>query len=365
MNFSLIVKFILFISFSVLNLRLSNATEIYQNYTGARSLAMGGAYVNTVNDETSLELNPAGLGRLRSKIITLADPEIEVGSKDQQIFSTNSNYLGMIDPGVILSNSAVSPGDHYHLKIQFLPSIVFPDFGFGIHAMRRYDAETDSTATNFHLDYVQDIDAVIGLNFKFFGGILKIGVATRYIDHSVITKDFVIASTTSISVPNSGTEGTGLGVNVGGVISLPVAYLPSIGFTVHDLGNTSYNLTSGSFYQGVTGRPLDTIQTIDAGFAIFPILGSHTRSTFTAEVHGVSTLGTETSLMRRVHLGGEINIGDLLFLRAGLNQSYYTAGLEFASERIQFQVTTYGEDIGTAAQAREDRRYLGKFAFRF
>ncbi len=365
MKFSFFIKLILFIGTSVLNIRVSMASEIYQSYTGARELAMGGAYVNTVNDETSLELNPAGLGRLRSKIITLADPELEVGSNDQQIFSTNGNYLGMVDPTIVFNNCVVAPSTHYHLKLQFLPSIVLPDFGFGIHAMRRIDGEADSTAANFHLDYTQDIDAVLGINFKFFGGIVKIGVATRYIDHSTISKDFVVASTTSISVPNSGTEGTGLGVNVGGVISIPVEYLPSIGFTVHDLGNTSYNLTAGSVYQGVAGRPPDSIQTVDAGLAIFPIMGARTRSTFTAEVHDIATLSTETSLMRRVHVGGEINIGDLLFIRAGLNQSYYTAGLEFASERMQFQVTSYGEEIGTATQPKEDRRYLGKFSFRF
>ena len=363
MRISWIIKLFLFISCSVLNVRVSFAAEIYQAYTGARELAMGGAYVNTVNDETSLELNPAGLGRLRSRIITVADPEVEVGSKTQQIVSTNSDYLGMMDPTVIFNNSKVAPGDHYHLKLQVFPSIVFQDFGFGLHVMRRFDA--DSTATNFHLDYTQDIDAALGINFKFFGGIIKIGVAGRYIDHSVISKDFVIASTTSISVPNSGKEGTGIGVNVGGVISLPVEYLPSIGFTVHDLGNTSYELTAGSFYQGVASRPFDTIQTIDAGIAIQPILGSHTRFIFTAEAHDISTLSAETNVMRRVHIGGELNIGDLLFIRAGLNQNYYTAGLEFASERMQFQVTTYGEDIGTSAAASEDRRYLGKFSFRF
>ncbi len=360
-----LIKLILFISFSVLNLRVSNASEIYEAYTGARELAMGGAYVNTVNDETSLELNPAGLGKLRSKIITVADPELDLGGKDQKIFSGNNNYLGLIDPNVVYANSKIDPSDHYHMKLQFLPSIVLPDFGIGIHAMRRIDADTDATATNFHLDYTQDVDAVLGVNFKFFGGVLKVGVAGRYVDHSVVSQDFVIASTSSISIPQSGTEGTGLGVNIGGVITIPVEYLPSIGFTVHDVGNTSYNLSSGSFYQGGTGRPPDTIQTIDGGLAFFPIVGGHTRSTFTAEVHDIATLSQEKSFLRRFHAGGEVNIGDILFLRAGMNQSFYTAGIEFASERMQFQVTTYGEDIGTSAAAREDRRFLGKFAFRF
>ena len=210
MKISFLIKLILFISFSIVNVRVSYASEIYEAYTGARELAMGGAYVNTVNDETSLELNPAGLGKLRSQIVTLVDPELEINDKDQQIFA-GSNYLGMIDPNTVYSNTKAAPGDHYHLKAQLFPSIVFPDFGLGLHVMRRIDADTDATSTKFHLDYTQDIDAVLGFNFKFFGGVLKIGVAARYVDHAVISNDFVIATTSSISVPSAGTEGTGLG----------------------------------------------------------------------------------------------------------------------------------------------------------
>jgi hypothetical protein len=363
--FMLTTKLTLFFIFSIIDLRVSAAAEIYQAYTGARELAMGGAYVTTVNDETALELNPAGLGRLRGRIFTLLDPELDLGANDQKIFSASTSYLDMFNAKSIMDNSKSSPATHFHLKAQLMPSIVLPNFGFGVHGMRRYDAEADATATNFHLDYTQDVDAVFGLNFKLFDGILKVGASARYIDHAVISKDFVIANTTAISVENSGSEGTGVGVIVGAVFTAPVTYLPSIGFTVHDLGNTNYNIGSGAFYQVGASRPPETTQTIDGGIGLFPILGSHTRAAFTAEIHDVATLATETDLFRRAHAGLEINIGDILFVRAGLNQRYYTAGLEFASERLQFQATTYGEEIGTATAPREDRRFLGKFAFRF
>ncbi len=362
---NIFAKLSLFLMFSLLDLSVGQASEIYQAYTGAREMAMGGAYVNTVNDETSLELNPAGLGRLRGRIITVFDPELDVSSKNQQIFSGSSSYLDMFNAKSIMDNAKTAPATHFHLKGQVFPSVVLPNFGFGLHAMKRFDAEADATATNFHLDYTQDVDAVFGLNFKLFDGILKVGASARYVDHSVINKDFVIANTTAISVENSGSEGTGVGVIAGVVLTAPVAGLPSIGITVHDLGNTTYNIGSGAFYQVGAARPPDTIQTIDGGMAFFPILGAHTRSAFTAEIHDIATLSEETDIMRRLHGGFEINIGDILFVRAGMNQRYYTAGLEFASERLQFQATTYGEEIGTAAAPREDRRFLGKFAFRF
>jgi hypothetical protein len=41
------------------------AAERYEFYNGIRGLGMGGAQVAVVNDETSLMINPAGLGKLR------------------------------------------------------------------------------------------------------------------------------------------------------------------------------------------------------------------------------------------------------------------------------------------------------------
>ena len=38
----------------------------------------GGAGIAVVNDETAMLINPAGLGKLRDYIFTIADPEIEI-----------------------------------------------------------------------------------------------------------------------------------------------------------------------------------------------------------------------------------------------------------------------------------------------
>jgi hypothetical protein len=62
---------------------------------------------------------------------------------------------------------------------------------------------------------------------------------------------------------------------------------------------------------------------------------------------------------------GELNYADALFVRAGMNQRYWTAGLELSIVNYQFQAASYGEEIGDDVTPREDRRYVVKFAFRF
>jgi hypothetical protein len=58
-------------------------------------------------------------------------------------------------------------------------------------------------------------------------------------------------------------------------------------------------------------------------------------------------------------------MSDFFFLRAGMNQRYWTGGFEISTQRFQIQGATYGEEIGTVTVPREDRRYIGKFAIRF
>jgi hypothetical protein len=114
-----------------------------------------------------------------------------------------------------------------------------------------------------------------------------------------------------------------------------------------------------------TDRPAMVQQDLDVALAIFPIHSNRVRSSWTVEYRGLLTSSQETDKAKLLHGGMEVNISDIFFIRAGYNQRYYTGGLEIASEKMQFQITTYGEEIGDETTPREDRRTVFKFAFRF
>jgi hypothetical protein len=340
----------------------AQSQEIYQFYTGVRQLGMGGAYTAVVDDETALLTNPAGLGKIRDSTLTIVDPELDLGAYDSDAV-TSSNMTKVLNIQDLDNALSSQKGKHWHLKGQIFPSLVLPNMGIGVHAKTVYDAEVDQTGTNFRLDYTQDYAAALGYCLRFFGGIIKIGVSGRLVDRTEAHKD-LDATATNLDLKTIQSEGLGLASDVGIIISAPIEYLPSLSAVVHDAGNTSYTLSSGMFNSTAT-RPADSIQTIDVGIAFFPILANHDRFTITAEYHDVATAGTETDALRRVHAGAEFNIHDFLFLRGGMNQRYYTAGIELASERFQLQAATYGEEIGVRPANREDRRYVGKFSIRF
>lgn len=340
----------------------ANAQEFYEFYTGVRQLGMGGAYTAVVNDETAILTNPAGLGKLRETTVTFIDPEIS-GSFDDTKIAKLDNFSSVIGAQGLLDALNQSRGTHWNAKAQFFPSIVTTNFGAGLHAKFETNAEVDATGTIMRMDYTNDYAAALGYCFRFFGGILKLGTSARLIDRTEVHKD-IPANSTNLQLSSLASSGLGLGADVGMIITAPIEYLPALSIVVRDVGRTSYEISSGLMTKTST-RPQDTPQTVDAGFALFPILGNGTRLTLTGDYHDALGAYADKDPMKRVHAGLEFNFHDFFFLRGGMNQRYWTGGLELASTNFQLQVASYGEDIGKLGTPREDRRWVTKFSFRF
>lgn len=340
------------------------AGEIYEFYNGARSLGMGGAYVAVVNDETALYTNPAALGKLRDYFITIADPELQATSKLTSYVKTDTidnlfSGQGMVD---LIKDD---PGSHLNFKFQASPGIILPNFGFGVLAKWEANVETDEAGTTVSIDYRNDYALGIAYNFRLLDGIIKLGVAGLLVDRIEVDDD-VPTTTTDLTYESLSSEGMGVKVNGGLLITLPYTFLPSLGVVVRDIGDTSYTINDGMMYT-TTERPLPDLQKVDVGTSISPIFSNRVRGTFTAELHDVMTkdVAEKEDIMRRFHAGLELNLADIFFLRGGWNQKFWTAGFEFASQRFQLQGSYYGEDIGTPNAPKEDRRFVGKFSLRF
>lgn len=338
--------------------------EIDEFYTGVRSLGMGGVYVNTVNDETALLTNPAGLGKLRDYTFTIVDPELHGAFANTEIVNV-TNFMDALSIQGLLDRLNQTRGQHWHSKMQLFPSFVAPNFGIGLLAKYQMNAAVDPAGTTYRLDYVNDWALALGYNFRMYGGIVKVGVTGRFVNRSEI-HDNLDPGSTGLTVAGIAREGMGIAADAGLILTAPIAGLPALGFSVRDAGNTSYNFREGMF-NATALRPQDTEQTVDVALSFQPILGNRTRATIAFEYHGITTplVESQEDATKRSHAGIEFNFADFAFVRAGANQGYWTAGLEFATEKFQLQVASYGEEIGNPNGRREDRRWVGKFALRF
>ena len=84
--------------------------EMRPYFRGVRDEGMGGAGVAVVDDETSLFINPAGLGKVRGPYFALLNPELESNYDTTSAIGANLNsYVGAQDPNALLNLAARNP----------------------------------------------------------------------------------------------------------------------------------------------------------------------------------------------------------------------------------------------------------------
>lgn len=346
----------------------AGGAERYEFFNGVRSLGMGGTQVAIVNDETALLGNPAGLGRLRDYFLTVADPEVALGTDSQRVIG--ADITSFMDPQDILDKLETKTiGNRFHQTAQLFPSFVVTNFGIGLYAKYATDAFIDTTTTDYNIHYREDFAGVMGFNFRMFDGKLKFGISARGVNRTEIDRTDISSTSTGNTINNLSKEGFGIAGDAGLILTAAVKWLPALAVVYRDLGNTSYSVNKGMFHSASdSSAPETTKQTVDVGFSIQPILGKKTRLTFSGEVKDVLAAvepAAEDDISRRTHYGLEINMADAFFIRGGMNQGYWTAGVELAMFNYQLQAAAYGEEVGTKDNKVEDRRYVGKFSWRF
>jgi hypothetical protein len=341
----------------------AQAAERRLFYEGARGRAMGGAQIAVTNDETALLVNPAGLGKLRDFYGTIIDPEIDMTAN----FYKMNKESAITEPFTVagIKDSLNATRDtYYHAKAQVFPSLVARNFGIGFYASNLLDGEMNTAGTQMNIFARNDLAFALGYNFRFFDGRIKLGFSAKVLNRIETINTAVNPNGNLDGVTLGEAEGTGISNDVGLIMTAPWTLLPTISAVVHDVGGTTFNQASG-VRKTTANQPVAVPQDMDVAFAIFPIHSNKVRSTFTVEYRGLLTSAQELDKAKLLHVGTEVNIGDILFLRMGYNQRYMTGGIEVASERLQFQLTSYGEEVGDQITPREDRRTMFKAAFRF
>lgn len=337
----------------VTNARANN--EWMELYNNSRSLGMGGASIAVTSDDTSLYRNPANLGSIRDVYGTVFDPEVE---------GTGNLTATQIDIASVMNSLGTKSDTYYHAKQQLSPVIVRRNVAFGFFYKNEINAEITSAApTVMDTKYISDVGAIFGANLRLFDGRIKIGASAKFINR-IEVQNSALAVGGPTDLATIGSEGTAIAFDGGLLIQAPWTYIPTLGVVVRDVGGSIFDKKDGFRLRTAT-RPATVPQSVDAAIAIFPIHSNLFRSVWTLEYSDLTNSRNDTDSAKRMHLGIEFNTRDIFFVRLGYNQRYATAGIEIASEYVVWQLSSYGEEIGTAAAPREDRRLSTKVSIRF
>jgi prepilin-type processing-associated H-X9-DG protein len=299
---------------------------------------------------------------------TFLDPELEGSSNFVSQVTSNSTgkAFEVEEVNRILDTNREQI---YHARVQLTPSIVRRYFGFGLIAHKQLNAEMNSAGTEINTRLQDDLGAIGGMNFSFFDGRVKIGTSLKIVNRIEVNNP-TLSTAGPFDLETIASEGTGISSDIGLVMQAPWQMIPTLGVLVKDVGDTQFDYKDG-LRLTATSRPASVKQSVDVGISMFPIHANNFRSVWSIEYRDATNSRLDTNAKKRLHVGVETNWRDILFFRAGLHQNYWTAGFEIASERVSWQVATYGEEIGgdivdgVESGSREDRRLNMKLSVRF
>ncbi|MCB9228696.1 MAG: hypothetical protein H6618_03710 [Deltaproteobacteria bacterium] len=154
--------------------------------------------------------------------------------------------------------------------------------------------------------------------------------------------------------------GTGAGADLGFMFNMQGKINLSFGLVVHDLGDTRF-IPDKETSLSKEERPLKNIpQTISAGVSIEPGT-KYSKFKLLADFRDLSN-AYDISPYKRLHLGAELTLRDVVGFTTGLNQGYPSFGAYVDIRVLRVDVGVYGEEVGKYAGSRPDTRFFLRIA---
>ncbi len=352
-----IVASLIFIFVGFLAGRSEAAVNNFQrdSYRDIRMLGRGNAGVADVSGGVSAFYNPAALAVGEGFSFIPLDTSF---GGNQNIGTSITELTSLTDSSQTLS-ARFSPllGKPLGLQGTFFPHVAIPGFMLGFYDY--FDSNLEYQDPVFpQLDILgrNDWGLIMGAGTEVIPHV-KIGFSLRYMRRKVIDESLSMASVGNLNSSYlSGLikKGEAFGVNVGLLVDHPVnANMGwSVGLAVEDVGFTTFRNSDRS---PLPGRQM---QKINAGAAYkLKLKGGGLKLLFDMKELGDAS----KSYSKKIFTGFELEVPTVI-LRGGLFQGYWTAGVTVtAIPFFDLDITTYSEELGSAAGVREARYWMVGF----
>jgi hypothetical protein len=361
---------------------------IHEEYVSTRALGMGNAFTAVADDHSAIFYNPAMLayrtdGQLRMFLRASTDADsLQLFNQIKAIKKEPSGEQVQSYANLIENNY----GKHYYFRIPTVGAmLVEPGWGIAfIPADLSLDMDLNrllgpALTGNFYIDSTLAASFASKLNWFGKDHDLAWGVTAKAI-HRVYEGQEIFAEDLANGANVFSTSGAGEGLT--GDVDLGTSWRPPVPedgfFSFLQYMKPSFaivgrNLLDYGFRTNLhlinkhSGEPPRLYRRVDFGtkwdLPKFWVFDPH----FSADIRDVGYPGW--SWRKGEHFGAEFYWKMYNWWKghwaAGFNQGYWTAGFGARLAWFQLDLATYGEDVGSNAGPKEDRRYMVELALDF
>lgn len=341
------------------------AEELPVFYKGIRPLGMGGAFTAVADDENALFYNPAGLNKIEGYGgIEIFNPYVET-SKNTMDFFKDVKDIADAETDTEQTELAADLleewlGEHLHLRTGLFPNVTFHNFGIGVLAQGVFDGEVHNPLGSNTLEVRGGYDVALVVSgaygFIVMDNPLQIGATGKIIQRQALDKTYTtreLVEEDGIDPTDDLEKGTGFGLDLGAIYSLPVFLAPSFGLVIQNIADTDL---------GDAGQ---LQQQLNLGAAVRPPIAFGEVVVAFDMVDLTRQIGSDDDLAKRLHLGVEYQLPMIFAFRAGFNQGYFSFGAAADVWILKLAYAYYIEEIGAYAGQQPDRRHAAQLSLGF
>ena len=338
-----------------LNSDTALADEFQRIYRSPYFLGRGDTGVAVADDEEAIFYNPAGLAQGKGifKGVVLGSPGFEISSDTRSLIS---DVTGSQQDGDLIKTLTQHIGDNQHIGFSNFSGVLLRRAALGFVTSNETNVLVYKDPDQGGLEAVNaNLFSTSGVTFtladSFYGGSMMLGATIAYYTRAQAKLDVGLLEAQNLGNTDD-LFGYGITspVTIGAMFDLTGKGDKSLGITVHNLGDASVAENGGS------GKVDNLKQRIDIGYA------SSTNSkaaTARVLVDYVDATGVyTTNFYKKLHVGGEIKLGQRLGATAGLNQGGPCAGLFTDLWIFRVDGGYYTEELGDKPGLRSDMRYF-------
>ncbi|MBP6218787.1 MAG: hypothetical protein KA436_09390 [Oligoflexales bacterium] len=385
------------------------AYELVEPFYAPRPLGMGGAFTAVANDQSSVWTNPAGLARskkpkARQHINFSTFPNLVLGTNQEALnFYTDLNSAsgGNKEEKVAksLSGAVQTSGDTSKPlwanlaanPLMFFSSGEYSSNSLGVFSKNTLQISPDATVSTFsRVESVSDVGALLGMAFGNKTNSLNFGLQVRptvrySYDGQMESVTLLDKSALKSKIMAEANNGSGVGIDMGLLWTLPDFWFPTFGLAVFNLPTGCVNDELNPFSQkreticgmkfSGTVRNQESLYLVEPtdirlGFSLTPRFDNKIAMKIAIDLqHLYISLGSQSyglpgvEASKLLHAGLEIFLGNPLqispfALRVGYGQGFVSAGISLRIKFLAIEFATFGRDISSTSSPKEDRRSL-------